>query len=140
MANIIFTGVTESPFNYNKSLDYSTMVPKNLELGIRCELIYTAGQDLVTIGFHVFFRKENEKVLSYSVRLNFEVEDWSTLISGKVVEDIKKMSVVYDLVGTTSSFVRGSMYVRAIDTPMSKLVLPYIQTNELVNHLVVVPK
>lgn len=137
MANILFTGVTESPLNYNQTLDYDKFV-NPLELGVRNELIYSKGSDVVFMTFHVIFKHEKDEILKYSVRLNFQVEGWVKIVENLSANEIKLLPEVHELVEVTSGFLRGSMYVRAQNTPVKKLVLPILNIGDLKSHLVII--
>lgn len=139
MANIYFTGVVESPFNYSQNIDLQKEI-KGVELGVRAELIYSEESDGAIIGFHILFKKGEDQILSYSTRLSFKIDTWSELIKGKNEEYIKSVPELKQMIDIALGFTRGSMYVRSQNTPVSKLVLPILSVESILQHIVVIKK
>ena len=129
-------GVSESPLNYTQSVSEESL-KNELELGIRPELFIIGKEDIVMFGLSVFFRHAGESILSYGVRLTYKVGGWDEMISKMSDEEIRKQTVMADILVQAIGFVRGSMYVRTQNTPVSKLCLPTLSTKELQNNIII---
>lgn len=135
MANILLVGAVDSALNYNQTINYDE-ISANVELGIRTELTSVENTDIAIIGFHVMFRQKNTPILSYSIRLSFKVEGWSSIISSMDEQQLRTLNEVGELLEISAGFLRGSMYVRALNTPVSKFSLPILSVTDLQKNLV----
>lgn len=139
MVRVFFINAAESPIDFNRDIDFkSEDVLKSLEFGIRVELLYSKGADI--IGIRVFFRvkQKDVQVLSYKVTLTYRIEGWNELIKGKEPDDYPQISEIQSIVCSSLGFFRGSMFVREQSTIIEGLHFPYIPTEEILEHIVVI--
>jgi hypothetical protein len=135
MANIIFINATESPFNYNRTLDIkSDAIRKNLSLGIRSELLYAKGVDLVEMRLYLIMKYEKEQVFSYNVGLTFTIAGWKEkLSSGATNVDIQNSEEVSKMLDITVGFIRGSLFVQEKSTPFEGMNLPILSIPDMIS-------
>lgn len=132
MANIIFLEANESPFSYNRTIDYkSEGVRKNIEIGVRTELLYTTGADMVGVRLYLLMKHDGEQILNYCVTLAFNVEGWVEKYSKLAKEALLQAKEIEKMVEITVGFMRGSLFVQEKNTPLEGMNLPILTISEL---------
>jgi hypothetical protein len=136
MTNIIFLGAVESPFNYNRTIDYqSEEIKKNIEIGVRTELLGTAGINIVGVRFHLMMKHKEEQIMNYDVTLTFNIEDWKGKIDKWTKEKVLQTEELKEMVGITIGFMRGSLFVQEKSTPLEGMNLPILSIPDLLSNL-----
>lgn len=134
MNGIIFIGAVEGSLNYNRTIDYkSENFKKDIQIGVRAELLLDVNTDMVGLRFYLRIKSKNNEIsiLDYHVTLTFKVENWqkdfTPLSKKKLLEkdEVKKMLEI------TIGFMRGSLFVQEKNTPLEGLNLPIIVVDEL---------
>lgn len=136
MANIIFLGAAESPFNYNRTIDYqSEDIKKNIEVGVRTELLGAVGINIVGIRFYLMMKSKEQQILNYNVTLTFNIEGWKDKISKWDKKEILQTEELKKMVEITIGFMRGSLFVQEKNTPLEGLNLPILSIPDLLSNI-----
>ena len=134
MNNIIFIGAVEGSLNYNRTIDYkSENFKKDIQIGVRAELLLDVNTDMVRLRFYLRIKSKNNKVniLDYHVTLTFKVENWQKDFTNLSKEELLEKDEVKKMLEITIGFMRGSLFVQEKNTPLEGLNLPIIIVDEL---------
>lgn len=136
MDKIIFINAIESPFTYNRTIDIqSTEIKKDLSLGVRSELFYAKGLDIVQVKFYLIIKSKEEQVLSYDVTLAFKIDSWGQKVESLTPQEIAKEEEVKYMLDIAVGFMRGALYVYEKNTPIQGLNLPILSLDELLKNI-----
>lgn len=136
MAKIIFLGAVDSPFSYNRSLEYSSdEVKKNINFGVRTEFVcLTDVAGLVFVKFYLLVKYgDKEKILDYNVSLSFRVEDKN--ICGLSDAELRADADVKKMVEIAIGFMRGTLFFQEKNTPIEGLNLPILSVREILPNM-----
>lgn len=134
MNNIIFIGAVEGSLNYNRTIDYkSENFKKDIQIGVRAELLLDVNTDMVGLRFYLRIKSKNNEVniLDYHVTLTFKVENWQKDFTNLSKEKLLEKDEVKKMLEITIGFMRGSLFVQEKNTPLEGLNLPIIIVDEL---------
>lgn len=134
MNNIIFIGAVDGSLNYNRTIDYkSENFKKDIQIGVRAELLLDVNTDMVGLRFYLRIKSKNNKVniLDYHVTLTFKVENWQKDFTNLSKEELLEKDEVKKMLEITIGFMRGSLFVQEKNTPLEGLNLPIIIVDEL---------
>ena len=132
MEKIIFINAIESPFTYNRTVDIqSNEIKKDLSLGVRSELFYAKGLDIVQVKFYLIIKSKEDQVLSYDVTLAFKIDGWGQKVESLSPEEVAKEEEVKYMLDIAVGFMRGALYVYEKNTPIQGLNLPILSLDEL---------
>lgn len=136
MEKIIFINATESPFTYNRTVDIqSNEIKKDLSLGVRSELFYAKGLDIVQVKFYLIIKSKEDQVLSYDVTLAFKIDGWGKKVESLSPEEVAKEEEVKYMLDIAVGFMRGALYVYEKNTPIQGLNLPILSLDELLKNI-----
>lgn len=134
MNGIIFIGAVEGSLNYNRTIDYkSESFKKDIQIGVRAELLLDVNTDMVGLRFYLRIKSKNNEIsiLDYHVTLTFKVENWQKDFTSLSKEKLLKKDEVKKMLEITIGFMRGSLFVQEKNTPLEGLNLPIIIVDEL---------
>lgn len=136
MEKIIFINAIESPFTYNRTVDIqSNEIKKDLSLGVRSELFYAKGLDIVQVKFYLIIKSKEDQVLSYDVTLAFKIDGWGQKVESLSPEEVAKEEEVKYMLDIAVGFMRGALYVYEKNTPIQGLNLPILSLDELLKNI-----
>lgn len=136
MDKIIFINAIESPFTYNRTIDIqSTEIKKDLSLGVRSELFYAKGLDIVQVKFYLIIKSKEDQVLSYDVTLAFKIDSWGQKVESLTPQEVAKEEEVKYMLDIAVGFMRGALYVYEKNTPIQGLNLPILSLDELLKNI-----
>lgn len=136
MEKIIFINAIESPFTYNRTIDIqSNEIKKDLSLGVRSELFYAKGLDIVQVKFYLIIKSKEDQVLSYDVTLAFKIDGWGQKVESLSPEEVAKEEEVKYMLDIAVGFMRGALYVYEKNTPIQGLNLPILSLDELLKNI-----
>ena len=134
MNNIIFIGAVEGSLNYNRTIDYkSENFKKDIQIGVRAELLLDVNTDMVGLRFYLRIKSKNNEVniLDYHVTLTFKVENWQKDFTNLSKEKLLEKDEVKKMLEIAIGVMRGSLFVQEKNTPLEGLNLPIIIVDEL---------
>lgn len=134
MNNIIFIGAVDGSLNYNRTIDYkSENFKKDIQIGVRAELLLDVNTDMVGLRFYLRIKSNNDEVniLDYHVTLTFKVKNWQKDFTNLSKEELLEKDEVKKMLEITIGFMRGSLFVQEKNTPLEGLNLPIIIVDEL---------
>lgn len=134
MNGIIFIGAVEGSLNYNRTIDYkSENFKKDIQIGVRAELLLDVNTDMVGLRFYLRIKSKNNEIsiLDYHVTLTFKVENWQKDFTPLSKEKLLEKDEVKKMLEITIGFMRGSLFVQEKNTPLEGLNLPIIVVDEL---------
>ena len=136
MEKTIFINAIESPFTYNRTVDIqSNEIKKDLSLGVRSELFYAKGLDIVQVKFYLIIKSKEDQVLSYDVTLAFKIDGWGQKVESLSPEEVAKEEEVKYMLDIAVGFMRGALYVYEKNTPIQGLNLPILSLDELLKNI-----
>lgn len=137
MENIIFLGAVESPFNYNRSIDYqSKEIRRGIEMGVRTELLFgSTDTNIVGIRFFLLMKHKEEIILNYNVTLTFGIEGWKDKVGKLNKEELLHTKEIEQMVEITVGFMRGSLFVQEKNTPLENMNLPILSISSLLSNI-----
>jgi hypothetical protein len=125
----------EGKFFFNKNIDYSEEVRKNIGIELRPELIYKHGSDVAFIRLACIYKNRDAVVMSYDMSLGFLIKDWSKSIaqmSEKKILSHGALSVMADIL---IGFFRGALAVHAKGSELENAFFPFLRTDEFVSNI-----
>ena len=125
----------EGKFFFNKNIDYSEEVRKNIGVELRPELIYKHGSDVAFVRLSSIYKNGDAVVMSYDMSLGFLIKDWSTSIaqmSEQYIQSHGALSVMADIL---IGFFRGALAVHAKGAELENAFFPFLRTDEFVSNI-----
>lgn len=125
----------EGKFFFNKNIEYTEDIRKNIRLELRPELIYKQGSDVAYLRLACIYYAGEVVVMSYDISLGYIIKDWSTSISNKSAEDIRKHGALSAMVDILLGFFRGALAVQAKGSELENAFFPFIRTDEFISNI-----
>lgn len=134
MNDIIFIGAVDGSLNYNRTIDYkSENFKKDLQIGVRAELLRGIETDMVGVRFYLRIKskKKDINILDYHVTLTFKVENWQKDFARLADNELREKDEVKRMLEITVGFIRGALFVQEKNTPLEGLNLPILIISDL---------
>lgn len=125
----------EGKFFFNKNIQYSEEVRKNIDIELRPELIYKQGSDVAFIRLVCIYKNGHAIVMSYDMSLGFLIKDWSTSIVQMSEQELRSHRVLSVMTDILIGFFRGALAVHAKGSELENAFFPFVNTDEFVSNI-----
>lgn len=125
----------EGKFFFNKNIDYTEDVRKNIRLALRPELIYKQGSDAAYIRLASIYSVEKVDVMSYDISLGFIIKDWSASVAKMSEEELRSHEALHTMIDIMIGFFRGAMAVHAKGSELENAFFPILNADEFASNI-----
>lgn len=125
----------EGEFFFNKNVEYSEEVRKNISVELRPELIYKHGSDVAFIRLASVYKNGGTVVMRYDMSLGFIIKDWSKGIAQMSEQDIRSLGALSEMTNILIGFFRGALAVHAKGSELGNTFFPFLKTDEFVSNI-----
>ena len=125
----------EGKFFFNKNVEYTEDVRKNIRLELRPELIYKKGSDVAYIRLASIYTIGEVDVMSYDISLGFIIKDWSASVAKMSEQELRTHEALHAMIDIMIGFFRGAMAVHAKGSELENAFFPNLRTDEFASNI-----
>lgn len=125
----------EGKFFFNKNIEYSENVRKNIGIELRPELIYKHGSDVAFIRLVSVYKHGETIVMSYDMSLGFIIKDWAKSIEQMSEQDLRSQGALREMTDILMGFFRGALAVHSKGSELENAFFPFLKTEEFVSNI-----
>lgn len=125
----------EGKFFFNKNIEYTKDLRKNIRLDLRPELIYKQGSDVAYIRLACIYFAGEAVVMSYDMSLGFIIKDWSSSIAKMSELELRSHNALREMINIMIGFFRGALAVHAKGSELENAFFPYLNISEFASNI-----
>lgn len=125
----------EGKFFFNKNIEYTKDLRKNIRLDLRPELIYKQGSDVAYIRLASIYYEGEVVLMSYDMSLGFIIKGWSESIAKTSESELRSHDALQAMIGIMIGFCRGAMAVHAKGSELENVFFPFLNIDEFASNI-----
>lgn len=125
----------EGKFFFNKNIEFTKDLRKNIRLDLRPDLIYKQGSDVAYIRLACIYCAEEVVVMSYDMSLGFIIKDWSASIAKMSSQELRSNDALHAMIDIMIGFFRGALAVHAKGSELENAFFPDLKIAEFASNI-----